>query len=216
MTEFDTADDPAYRDEIPPCWTEKALGLPVPYVFSESVRPWNWIELDWQDADRLWSLLADWVAYFNRRYGERPDRRIPPCWPEHGPIVEELTTLLFARWQAFESPHASIGGAQYWHSYTLPGFHTRLRTWLGDDLLTCQQGRHADRSDPPLETEEGWSRRIDVLRDRDVRRRHDNPASRWTNDLPNSIEVPLLEADQSAPTSPPHVARRSNPVREDR
>ena len=86
---------------------------------------------------------------------------------------EELTTLFFARWQAFESPHASVGGAQYWHAYTLPSFFERMRAWLGSELVSCQSGRHRDVFDPSLKTAPAWELRTDVIASLDYVRRRD-------------------------------------------
>ena len=190
--------DPALRDEVPPAWTDEARGWRRGKVrFRDATRPWNWMELDADEADKLWGLLVKFVAFVNRRYADRSTRRIPPCWAEHGALVEELTTLWWARWQAFESPHASIGGAQYWHSYTLPGFFERTARWLEDDLLPCQQGQHRDREDPPLTTGSGWEVRTEVIRviDREHRRPHQgqldvDPRSRAESDV---VEVGFLD-----------------------
>ena len=94
----------------------------------------------------VWRLLGDFVAFVNRRYVERAEQTIPPCWAEHGALVEELTTLCWARWHAFEGEEGTVGGAQFWHSYTLPMFLERMGRWLGPDrLVKCQNGKHEDR-----------------------------------------------------------------------
>jgi len=186
-------DDPALRDEIPACWSDEACTITGVFCFGDRVKPWNWLELDHDEAEKLWSLLIWFVAYFNRRYGERPDKRIPPCWAEHGPIVEELTTLAFARWHAFESPHGTVGGAQYWHSYTLPSFYDRIASWLGDELLACQQGRHRDRDDPPLERAASWSARTEVLAIRDIDQRGDRGTSKESAEPTAGVAVPFLD-----------------------
>lgn len=126
---------------LPACWQPPAREI-VGVSFADDVRPWDWLELSEHEADKLWGYLDAFVAYFNARYGDRPAHRIPLCWPEHGPLVEEITTLAFSRWQAFSSVHASIAAAQSFHSYTLPGFYERLRHWLGTGLLDCQLGHH--------------------------------------------------------------------------
>ena len=137
-----------FTDELGPSWLGAARVGVAPFAFEDNTRPWNWLELDRTAAAQLWRILSEFVAFFNARYGERPDLRIPPCWAEHGPLVEEITTLWWARWQAFESAHASVGGAQYWHTYTVPGFFERMTRWLGADRLErCRQGRHERRPD---------------------------------------------------------------------
>jgi hypothetical protein len=196
-------DGPASRDWIPGCWSGDARAIPGAYRFGESVRPWNWLELTRDDAERLWSLLLGFVAFFNARYGERVDKRIPPCWVEHGPLVEELTTLVFARWHAFESPHASVGGAQYWHSYTLPSFYDRVREWLGDELLACQQGRHRDHLDASSSVELEWLARSLTVSDLDASIRVADPEEDATpaEESPHGIEIPFLDAPATERTA---------------
>ena len=194
------SNDPAHRDWIPTCWSDEARIIPGAYHFDDRVKPWNWLELNANEAEKLWSLLFGFVAFFNKRYGEKIDHRIPPCWVEHGAIVEELTTLVFARWHAFESPHASVGGAQYWHSYTLPAFYGRLRDWLGDDLLACQQGRHRDHEDEDLETHVSRAPRRERISNLDVAMRgsvidHQEDGG---IEIPHGVEIPYL-GDPSVP-----------------
>ena len=189
---------PADRDWIPDCWTGEAREIPGTCRFGENVKPWNWLELDAAEAEKLWSLLIGFVAFFNKRYGERPDTRIPPCWAEHGPLVEELTTLMFARWHAFESPQGSVGGAQYWHSYTLPAFFHRLRDWLGDDLLTCQQGRHRNRDEPEPSSNFSWAERSRFIAKIDAVRRGHSCEVLNPEDNVRGVEIPYLK-DASHP-----------------
>lgn len=163
--------EPEDRDEVPRCWSGEARGYEGDFRFSSAVRPWNWMELDADDADSLFSLLSGFVGYFNARYAERPEMTIPPCWTEHGCLVEELTTLFWARWHAFESPHGSIGGAQYWHSYTLPSFYERMTRWLGDNLVGCQQGGHRDLEYRPVPTARSWELRAEIISSLDYVRR---------------------------------------------
>jgi len=144
----DVLDETTRTTVLGSSWQGAARTGVAPFAFEENTRPWNWLELDRTAAAQLWRILGEFVSFFNARYGERPELRIPPCWAEHGSLVEEITTLWWARWQAFESAHASVGGAQYWHTYTVPGFFERMARWLGlDQLERCRQGRHEARSD---------------------------------------------------------------------
>lgn len=138
----------------------KTSSLPLAWSFEArsreefemaSARPWNWLELDPDDAARLWPALAEFVVYLNARYIERAEQLIPPCWAEHGALAEELTTLYWARFHAFESEIGTIGGAQFWHNYSLPMFLQRMPRWLGSDRLRkCQSGNHEEIAiDPP-------------------------------------------------------------------
>lgn len=189
MTEIDICNDQEDETVLPACWRPPARTL-AGISFAEDVRPWNWLELSEQEADKLWHYLDAFVAYFNARYGERAAHRIPPCWALHGPIVEELTTLCFARWQAFSSIHASIGGAQYFHAYSLPSFYERLRSWLGSDLLTCQQGHHRPREERPPTRDGHWREQTAALRDEDLWRRLDRCGG---NGPGGAIFVPFVE-----------------------
>ncbi len=65
---------------------------------------------------------AEFVAYLNARYAWGTEHTMPPRWAAHGALVEELTTLMWARWSAFEGPAATPEAAQTWHTYYLPGF----------------------------------------------------------------------------------------------
>ena len=107
---------------------------------------------------------SEFVAFLNRRYVERAEQRVPPCWAEHGALVEELTTLYLARWQAFESRDGSVGGAQFFHSQTLPGFLDRMTRWISPDRLRkCQAGRHEPRVlDEPVEASAWEFRRHEI------------------------------------------------------
>lgn len=160
-------DEPNERHWVPACWSSQARSISGVIQFARDVRPWNWLELDATEAPKLWTFLSGFVSFFNHRYAERTDRQVPPCWAEHGPLVEELTTLAFARWHAFESEHASIGGAQYWHSFTLPAFYSRMEVWLGDDAMRCLQGNHVDTALDRTATGK-WQKRTEFLAEVDA------------------------------------------------
>lgn len=153
---------------LPGCWTEAARSLAEIGVFGIDVRPWNWLELDAEEAALVWELLTSFVEYLNRRYAVDLATRVPPCWAEHGAVIEELTTLAFAHWQAFGSEHASIGGAQYWHSYSLPGFYERLGRWLKGSRTHCDVGRHRDPERFGHGEDEQWRSRSKAIAEADV------------------------------------------------
>jgi hypothetical protein len=106
-------------------------------------------------------------------------------------VVEELTTLWWTRWQAFESAHASIGGAQYWHTYSVPGFFERITRWLGADRLErCRQGLHEARAEEPQERDVDRTRAREEIRDRDLGARDDRAAPAKPVD-PNAQQLPI-------------------------
>lgn len=62
----------------------------------EENRPGGW---DWAaQTDTTAVYLADtvdcFVAYFNGRYPWTREQTIPPCWAQHGALIEEITTLM--------------------------------------------------------------------------------------------------------------------------
>ena len=93
-------------------------------------------------AEAMWKALEGFVVFLDSRYAWTADQLLPACWAEHGAIVEELTTLYWARVNAFEGPKPMAELAQAWHHQTLPGFYQRLRLWLGDRGLECRAGQH--------------------------------------------------------------------------
>jgi hypothetical protein len=104
---------------------------------------WNWVDREGQDAAALSGLLEEFVDYFNGRYAWTTEQTIPPCWALHGALVEEITTLMWSRWAAFESDDADPTAAQVWHTYYLPGFLTRVTMWLGGHgAAECRSGNH--------------------------------------------------------------------------
>lgn len=129
------------------------------------MRPWNGLELDAEEAGRLWGPPASLATYVDARHAERSSQHLPPCGAEHGILIEELTTLCVARSQALSSTHGSIGAAQHVDASALPCFYERLRFWLGNDLVACQTGHHRDRDKAAAASSKGragWTGAIHV------------------------------------------------------
>ncbi|GAA4259806.1 hypothetical protein GCM10022255_085930 [Dactylosporangium darangshiense] len=106
--------------------------------------PLRWAELDRPGATALWLWLIDWVGWASRRFGLAAD--LPPCWPAHPPMVEELTALA-AAWHAAYDPRAHPESPLRW----LENFaraRQRLRGW---DVERCRNGTHV----PPA-TDSAW------------------------------------------------------------
>lgn len=105
--------------------------------------PWNWVGRVSSEAKLLGAIAEEFVEYFNARYAWTTDHLIPPCWPLHGALVEEITTLMWSRWSAFQSDEATPEAAQAWHTYYLPGFQARINLWLGSHVAAeCRAGNH--------------------------------------------------------------------------
>jgi hypothetical protein len=152
-------------DPLPRAWRFDARSMEAFELVTP--RPWNWLELDDVDAAQLWRILEEFVTYFNARYVERAEQLVPPCWAFHGALVEELTTLCWARYHAFESGAGSVGGAQFWHTYSTPGFIDRMTRWVGPDRLRkCQAGKHEEVDVPePTNALEWEAERRRIARD---------------------------------------------------
>jgi len=73
----------------------------------------NWWELQDEDAPERWGKLKEWVDWFLFRF-EINDRRIPPCWFMHGPLVEELSALRAAYIASFDEDKDSGYGPVGW------------------------------------------------------------------------------------------------------
>ena len=104
--------------------------------------PWNWANRASEDEAILADIARQFVAYFNHRYAWTTEHLIPLCWARHGALVEEVTTLMWSRWSAFESAEATPEAAEAWHTYTLPGFLARVDMWLGSAGAECRSGNH--------------------------------------------------------------------------
>jgi len=50
---------------------------------------WCWRDLGPGAAEELMSQLIEWVVWLRRGYPLA--KKIPPCWPEHPEVIEEMT-----------------------------------------------------------------------------------------------------------------------------
>lgn len=150
-----------------PSEDELASGAPL---------PWNWSAMTRTEAKAMWARLDEFVRFLNGRYAWVETHTIPPCWFLHGAIVEELTTLWWSRWLAFNfRPDPSQ--AQSWHDYSLPGFLSRLAFWLGDAgmLGRCRAGEHKPRFGSALKPSDiaAWADRFDQAVGADIATRRE-------------------------------------------
>jgi hypothetical protein len=74
---------------------------------------WNLKELNEKDRDVLLELLGRWVGWLVDRYDV--GQVIPPCWPNHGAMIEELSALRLAWQAAYENARADPGQPLQWH-----------------------------------------------------------------------------------------------------
>lgn len=102
---------------------------------SNSPTAWCWRSLGPGAQEELWAQLKDWVSWLRHRYPLA--KKIPPCWPDHPELVEELTALWLAWHAAYEQRDASLTAAADWHDRWLPGVLHRLEH--GIFAVDCSQ-----------------------------------------------------------------------------
>jgi hypothetical protein len=103
--------------------------------------PFAWHTLDEHTQAHHALELAAWVDWLTTRY-ELHDR-IPPCWQQHGPLVEELTALWCAWGAAYHEP--SFGdSATRWHGDLSMFFHRHDLYWKRTSIGGCRHDRHND------------------------------------------------------------------------
>lgn len=62
---------------------------------------WSWKYATGEARGELWEIINDFVSWINHRYfADYRSKQIVPCWYRHGAIVEELTGLWAAWWDA--------------------------------------------------------------------------------------------------------------------
>lgn len=99
----------------------------------------RWWLLDRPTASQVWIWLIDWVGWCIDRFALSEE--IPACWPQHPPLVEELTALA-AAWHLAYDPRAGADAPLRWLE-ALARSRARLREW--DDATRCRTGEHHER-----------------------------------------------------------------------
>ena len=110
-----------------------------PYVSSVPV---CWPALNDDEFRSHSETLTHWLAWLQGRYA-LDHRVLPPCWAEHGALVEELSALSTAWGVAF----AVASGPELplrWHAEFASARH-RLTEWVARS--GCRPGEH--RADHP-------------------------------------------------------------------
>lgn len=101
-------------------------------------RPVDWSRLGPDEAAEQWAALDRWVRWLVARYAV-DGREVPPCWYQHGALVEELTGLRGAQQVAWD-PTQAASAASDWHR-TLWDTRVRLRDWLTRTGCTARSHR---------------------------------------------------------------------------
>jgi hypothetical protein len=110
------------RDRIPRSARPSSIPLPRAVRLSSKPRPPRgsgipeWHTMSTDDRDVAWLRLIDWVVWLHDRYELSIEERIPPCWPDHPGIVEELWALMIWRTEIYDRPNRGAGDmAHSWH-----------------------------------------------------------------------------------------------------
>ena len=89
-----------------------------------------------EEADHL-DALDDWVTWLTDRY-QLDHRVIPPCWTEHGALLEELSALRSSWLHSYQG--SATGDAPLnWHA---DFWHTRQRLTDWAARTGCRPGEH--------------------------------------------------------------------------
>lgn len=107
-------------------------------------QPVCWPRLDHDAALAAWHGLDSWIRWCVRRYG-LDHRIIPPCWYQHGALVEELSALRTG-WQAAHSPTAPGNAPLEWHAL-FAMTRQRLQEWVARS--GCRPDEHRDQHRTP-------------------------------------------------------------------
>ncbi len=102
-----------------------------------------WPRLTLEQADHALRTLSTWVEWVVGRYS-LDHRTIPPCWHQHGALVEELSAL-HSLWQACYHSDASPADPANFHQHLNLAL-MRLRDWAA--RRDCKPGHHRDDQPP--------------------------------------------------------------------
>jgi hypothetical protein len=96
-----------------------------------------WRDLDPSTTAAELTRLTSWADWIINRYN-LDHKLIPPCWPEHGALVEELSALR-TLWEASYLEDANPSGPLAFHR-DLDFALRRLREWTS--RLGCSRTEH--------------------------------------------------------------------------
>lgn len=98
----------------------------------ELVKPRRWAA---RATPKEWNELIDWVDELNSDYSLLSDYTIPPCWPAHAGVVEELAGL----WRSWIHAVINDARAKKHGSSELTAWHDR---WLWPCLTRMKAGHY--------------------------------------------------------------------------
>ena len=113
--------------------------LPGPELMQEAFPPLPlcWPALTEQEKEEQLEALNDWTRWLAHCYA-LDHRTVPPCWAQHGALLEELSALRTAWLTAFAV--TSSGDAPLdWHT-NFAATRQRLADWVS--RTGCRSGEH--------------------------------------------------------------------------
>ncbi|MCO1575586.1 hypothetical protein M8C13_07415 [Crossiella sp. SN42] len=108
-------------------------------------RPWNLAALDEQESTAQARLSHAFAASWNRTCAVRVSELIPPCWPQHEQLAQELAVMVWSWYYAHLDERAAPFTAVEFRTRYVVAFRTRLPKTLGDNGLLCQENQHDQR-----------------------------------------------------------------------
>ena len=132
LPDLDALPDLDDEPQRPACGHTKAVAATAPV----------WHQLPPRTAAHEWTDLIEWVNWFVARF-DLADR-IPPCWAQHGPAIEEFSALKAAWTNAYLGTNTPPEAPLTWLYQTDIALERLERRWK----LNCQ-GEHKMRR-------EGW------------------------------------------------------------
>ena len=117
--------------------SDEELDALVDELLGAKPRPVDWRRIGGSDAARRLFELDAWVRWLVCRYAIDP-REIPPCWADHGELIEELSALHTAHQAAFDPAGPPTGPAD-WHATFA---NTRVRLHVAVPRTGCRVGQH--------------------------------------------------------------------------
>lgn len=99
--------------------------------------PVCWQSLSDKECEENLRVLKDWTLQLTRRYA-LDHRVVPPCWPEHGALLEELSALRTG-WLTTYSAMSTGDAPLRWHAEFATA-RLRLANWVA--RTGCRTGEH--------------------------------------------------------------------------
>jgi hypothetical protein len=103
--------------------------------------PVCWPSLTDSEEEEAFDALDDWVAWLVDRYS-LDHRTIPPCWAEHGALLEELSALRTG-WLTAYSDTSPADRPLDWHSQ-FAAARPRLTEWVARTGCRATEHRHGN------------------------------------------------------------------------